>query len=100
MSEIVRTEHYMKDANLPELFLQSWVKKGSGQRGLFFITHGISEHSDCYHKLATAMAEKDWTVFSWDLQGHGRSSGKRGFVPDFAHFARDLGSVLQQIKSE
>jgi len=98
MSDIIRTEHYLNDPLLPQLFLQSWKKKDGGSRGLFLITHGISEHSDCYNLLAHELAAKDWTVFGWDLIGHGRSSGPRGVIEHFNDFSKHLGMLVDFLK--
>ena len=40
-----------------------------------------------------------WNVVAWDLRGHGRSEGKRGFVGAFNDYARDLGALLQFLES-
>ena len=71
-----------------EIFFQQW--RMESPRGTVLITHGLSEHSDCYHDLACVLNKDQWNVLSWDLRGHGRSSGKRGYVADFDHFISDL----------
>lgn len=54
------------------------------------ITHGIGEHSECYNELACDFVRNGWQVFAWDLRGHGRSSGKRGFLKSFHDYTYDL----------
>lgn len=63
------------------------------------MTHGLAEHSDCYNDLAHLLNRDQWDVFSWDLRGHGKSSGKRGYVADFDDFISDFNAfnmVLNQ----
>jgi alpha-beta hydrolase superfamily lysophospholipase len=85
-----------------ELFYQVWRpdhKSDHNSRGHFLLTHGIGEHSECYHEVATSLVETGWTVYSWDLRGHGRSEGKRGFVRNFKEFRDDLDCFIKHFKS-
>jgi alpha-beta hydrolase superfamily lysophospholipase len=98
-----RFEGHFAGFDETELFFQTWSNSGasalvgansqseeSGPRGTFIITHGLGEHSECYHPLAKVLAENGWHVMAWDLRGHGRSEGKRGYVNHFSDFRRDL----------
>ncbi len=71
-----------------EIFFQQW--RVDSPRGVVLITHGLAEHSDCYEELAHALNGDCWDVFAWDLRGHGRSSGKRGYITHFDDFVSDL----------
>lgn len=84
-----------KDA---ELFYQVW--RGSESRGTIVVTHGLAEHSENYNRFAQTMAEDGWTVVGWDLRGHGKSEGKRGYVEDFADFSNDLDLFIKFIKAQ
>ena len=81
-----------------ELFYQTWAAAGSS-RGTLVITHGISEHSEAYNHTAMSLASSGWSVCAWDLRGHGRSDGKRGYVRDFHDYALDLGFLLRFLKA-
>ncbi len=102
-----RFEGHFKGFQGLELYLQSWqssatpdpTKGKSTPRGTLVITHGMGEHSDCYHHTAEALVSMGWNVFSWDLRGHGRSEGKRGFIADFNHYALDLDFFLRHLKN-
>jgi len=98
MTAVVRRE-FFPSAHLPEkFFFQTWRHPEKTQKGLFFLTHGISEHSDCYNALATELAEQGWHVVAWDLYGHGRSPGQRGYVESFSTFSSHLSSMLHFLK--
>jgi alpha-beta hydrolase superfamily lysophospholipase len=84
-----------KDA---ELFYQAWT--ASDPRGTLLITHGLAEHSECYHALAEKLASERWNVWAWDLPGHGKSEGKRGFVEAFDDFLKDLETFVAFVKSQ
>lgn len=100
MSTIVIHEHFIDDPLLPKLFVQSWSEANSQPRGTILITHGISEHSLCYDHVARALAQKGWRVFGWDLQGHGQSQGKRGYIDDFNSFSRDQKRLITVLQSD
>ena len=81
-----------------EIFLQSWSKSETNFKGCVLITHGICEHSQCYTHVAHFLCNQGFLVYAWDLQGHGRSQGKRGFVKNFNEFSKNLISVIKKIQ--
>src|SRR5688572_6506235 len=44
------------------------------------IVHGYGEHSARYGEFMRWMAGRGVACYSFDFRGHGRSSGRRGFV--------------------
>lgn len=64
------------------------------------MTHGLAEHSECYHNVAKILADDGWQVFAWDLRGHGRSEGKRGYVKNFSLFMDDLEVFYQLVAKQ
>lgn len=93
---IERREGHFKGHNGDELFFQTWTR--SNARATLVITHGISEHSDSYEKTAEHLVPLGWNICAWDLRGHGRSEGKRGFVESFEHYCKDLGLFIRFLK--
>jgi alpha-beta hydrolase superfamily lysophospholipase len=91
-----RREGHFQGHKGAELFFQTWTRPDA--HGTLVITHGIAEHSDCYHKTAERLVAKGWNVCAWDLRGHGRSEGKRGFVEDFRFFSQDLALLVRFLK--
>lgn len=90
-----RFEGYFRGSDDTELFYQTWTNDKI--RGTFVITHGLAEHSECYHHVAKELCDDGWKVVAWDLRGHGRSEGKRGYVKDFSMFVDDLGRFIKTI---
>jgi alpha-beta hydrolase superfamily lysophospholipase len=78
-----------------ELFYQTWTNSEATR--CLVVTHGISEHSECYSKTAEALCELGWNIISWDLRGHGRSEGKRGYVERFEFYSVDLANLIQHL---
>lgn len=82
-----------------ELFFQVW-RPEQESRGFILLTHGMGEHSECYHQLATDLVLDQWTVYAWDLRGHGRSEGKRGYVSHFSDMVKDLKAFTDHFKEQ
>lgn len=98
-TQIDRREGHFRGFGDCDLYYQSWTLGGSAT-ATFVITHGIGEHSESYHHTATALAQKGYTVYAWDLRGHGRSEGKRGYVEDFRNYSKDLVLFLNYLKKK
>lgn len=82
-----------------ELFWQKWVPSGAIERVLVF-QHGIGEHSGRYQHLLDAFDDTRTAFYALDARGHGRSSGRRGYLTHFERFADDLGDLIRVARSE
>lgn len=80
-----------------EIFFQKWASTHAEKQ--LVITHGLGEHSDCYHELATELVKDGWNVYAWDLRGHGKSEGKRGFINSFEDITSDLEQFTHHLKA-
>lgn len=67
--------------------------------GDLLICHGIGESSSRYIQAARAFAEAGWRTLTFDLRGHGRSEGPRGYVPAWRRFHDDLAEQEEGISS-
>jgi alpha-beta hydrolase superfamily lysophospholipase len=94
-----RHEGHFTGQDENELFYQTWSKDESAH-GTILITHGLAEHSECYHGLAKVLTENGWYVMALDLRGHGRSEGKRGYVRDFHEYVHDLEDFVRVAKRQ
>lgn len=83
-----RFEGHFKGFDQSELFFQTWTP--DKVRGTVLLTHGMAEHSECYSSLADRLADDGWQIFAWDLRGHGRSEGKRGYIRHFNDYVDDF----------
>jgi alpha-beta hydrolase superfamily lysophospholipase len=93
-----RYESRFENENGHELFYQSWIQPQASKT--IVLTHGMAEHSDCYHEFATKMADDGFNTYAWDLFGHGRSTGKRGYVEKFDDYVRDLGLFINVVSEQ
>ncbi|MBX7231695.1 MAG: lysophospholipase [Bdellovibrionales bacterium] len=90
-----RYEGFFSSPTQTELFFQLWSVENP--RGTLLLTHGLGEHTDCYQAVAKTLNQEGWEVYGWDLRGHGRSEGKRGFVKNFNDYVADLKAFFEYV---
>lgn len=92
-----------------DIFLQSWLTESSGSKGEsldskgkkhLLIVHGLGEHSSRYNHMAHALTQSGINCHSYDIIGHGQSTGQRGYVSQFDLFLDQLLFVYNFIKKE
>ena len=88
-----RSELFFSGYDNAKLFLQKWSVTNSA--GTILFTHGQGEHSDCYHRLIAGFENTGWNFIGWDLRGHGRSDGIRGYAQDFNEYISDYDCFLK-----
>lgn len=77
------------------LAYRAWIAKAPV--GTLLMTHGMGEHSACYQRLAQAVVPSGWSLYAWDLRGHGRSEGRKGVVSSFTDYTKDLASFIAHV---
>lgn len=91
-----RAETFFKGYDQTKLFLQTW--QHSQARATILITHGQAEHSDCYLRLVNGLEKHLKLNFvAWDLRGHGRSDGRRGYAKDFDEYVLDYSCFTEEV---
>lgn len=84
----------MKDG--AELYTQV---KESGSPVWIIATHGIGEHLE-RHKYIPELFGHDFNIFQYDLRGHGRSTGRKAYIEDFALYMEDLREITKFLKEK
>ncbi len=86
----------MKDGT--ELFYrQDFPEK---MKAVFVFVHGVGEHCGRYRYLAESLVRAGFGVLRFDLRGHGRSGGIRGYTPSFLDFAEDTHAFVLKVKQD
>jgi len=62
--------------------------------------HGFAEHRLRYNEFAQFLNQNQINFFSFDLRGHGDSSGKRGLILDFNDYLDDVESAIKEIRKK
>jgi alpha-beta hydrolase superfamily lysophospholipase len=79
------------------LFSQTWYAPVK-QKAVINLIHGLSDHSSRYDMWARRLAQAGFTVRSFDLRGHGRSEGKRGYCKDYSVMITDIDDFIRKGK--
>ena len=63
-------------------------------KGTVFVLHGYLDHTGMLRHLIRACLEQQWVVVTYDLPGHGLSSGERASISSFDEYRRTLEDML------
>lgn len=64
------------------------------------ISHGLHEHALRYHDIAHALTSKGVAVYAFDHYAHGKSSGTKGFIPDYHYLIFDFIQVTKWVRDK
>ena len=93
-------ECFFKGTHKDNLFYQFFPAHTEEALGSLILTHGNGEHIGVYSPLIHFLQHRGWSVYAWDLRGHGQSSGKRGYTPHFEDYIKDFTLFLREISEE
>lgn len=85
--------------NGAELFYRVFLPD-SAPRGVVIAVHGHGDHSGGLRNLCECLAERDYIVYAFDLRGHGKSAGTRGFIRTWEEYRGDLHAFRQLVVAE
>lgn len=69
------------------------------ERARIFIVHGIAEHSKRYDHVVGFLNANGYSVITFDLRGHGKSEGKRGYINKYEVFLDDIHELFHKYHS-
>ncbi len=69
-------------------------------RGTVLVLHGYFDHVGLYRHLIRFLLENNYAVVSYDLPGHGLSSGDAAAIKSFAHYQSVLNTCLNRMKGQ
>jgi alpha-beta hydrolase superfamily lysophospholipase len=69
----------------------------TGSNKWLIVTHGLGEHLG-RHEFFLKLFSQNFNIAIYDLRGHGRSGGRKGWVENFGDFAKDLDSVIHYLQ--
>jgi alpha-beta hydrolase superfamily lysophospholipase len=82
-----------------ELFHQI-ITPLSAPKAAVILVHGHGDHSGGMKNLSTSLVKKDYLVYAFDLRGHGKSKGNRGYIRSWNDFNGDLHEFRKLVSIE
>ncbi len=76
-----------------ELYYQRWLPDGD-PRAALAVVHGFGEHSGRYGNLVNQLVPAGYALYAFDLRGHGRSPGQRGYIERWDDYREDVRLFL------
>jgi acylglycerol lipase len=78
------------------LHVRNWLVPEPRAKVVLF--HGYGEFSSRYERLAHALNQASFSVYSFDQQGHGLSEGDRGYFERFEHLSNDSVAFARSVR--
>ncbi len=82
-----------------DLYYQSWLPDRK-PKAVLLVVHGLAEHSGRYVNFAQWFVNRGYAVYALDLRGHGKSGGKRCYIPRFGDYVEDVKAFLELISGK
>ena len=80
-----------------ELYCRRW-RSETKPKAILAIVHGHGEHSGRYENVVDWFVPRGYSVYAFDLRGHGHSQGTRGALNDFGEFREDVRAFLALVR--
>ncbi|MEH7300909.1 alpha/beta hydrolase [Neobacillus drentensis] len=96
----MKKEGKFKGVNGVELFYQVLYPKATAPKAAVILVHGHGDHSGGLQNLSTSLVNQDYLVYGLDLRGHGKSTGKRGYIKEWDEYRNDLHEFRKLVASE
>ncbi|CAL4946679.1 unnamed protein product [Urochloa decumbens] len=91
-------EEFIINSRGDKLFTCRWTPQNFQPKALIFICHGIAaECSISMRDTAARLVQAGYSVYGIDHEGHGRSSGRRCYIPNFSDIVTDCCDYFTSI---
>lgn len=88
------SEKYWKSFDGLNLFSQCWYPSVK-PRAVIYLIHGLGEHSSRYNSWSRKLSGEGFIVRAFDMRGHGKSEGQRGYCSDYMKLLKDIESFIE-----
>jgi alpha-beta hydrolase superfamily lysophospholipase len=76
------------------LYSQEWLPDHD-MKGVILLVHGLGEHCGRYQIISEQLARAGFGILRFDLQGHGKSQGKRGHMNSYDAILDDIQVIAE-----
>ena len=81
------------------LYAETFQPTGA-PKGIVVISHGYAEHCGRYREVAHVIVNAGWAALSYDVRGHGKSPGERGYIDRFSTYLADFAEILAAARQQ
>lgn len=82
-----------------ELFFRV-IKPLRAPKAAIIVVHGHGDHSGGMQNITDSLVKNDYIVYAFDLRGHGKSAGNRGYIKTWDEFRGDLHEFRKMVSTE
>lgn len=75
-----------------------YTPTNNDKNATIIFTHGLAEYSKSYIEIANFFKDNGFNVITFDIQGHGKSHGKRGYIKSYNDYINDLHEIVLYAK--
>lgn len=90
-------EGFFQNAQQEKIYYQCWLPETTA-KAILIVVHGLAEHGGRYGNVVRHFAPKGYAIYALDHVGHGRSSGQRVYVDQFATFVATLHQFVGLVR--
>lgn len=99
MHDDIEIESTFRTWDGTELYYRAWATGGEDGKALILLHRG-HEHGGRLRSLYRELSLDGFSGFAFDLRGHGRSPGDRGFADSYDVWVKDLNSFVNFIRDK
>ncbi|CAN7020214.1 unnamed protein product [Brassica oleracea var. botrytis] len=91
--DIKYEESFIRNSRGLKLFTCKWLPTNQEPRAIVFLCHGYGmECSITMNSTARRIVKAGFGVYGMDYEGHGKSDGLSGYIPNFDHLVDDVST--------
>jgi acylglycerol lipase len=82
-----------------ELYYQAWLPDAA-PKAILLVVHGLAEHIGRYQNLVDYFVPRGYAIYGFDLRGHGKSPGWKGYADRFTDYIDDVKLFFDKVRRE